>query len=299
MIWIRGFFSWFLFLTIISTYAQNEDLLSELDSLSSEKPLPVLATFKGNRIINGHSVELPGKGEAVFLISHRFGDMRNGAYTLFGIDQASVRFGLEYSPVTNLCVGLGRSVYQKTVDGFLKYRILQQTEGKGRNIPVSMVWFSSIGINGLKWADPTIPYEFKHRIAYTHQVLIARKFSSNFSMQLMPTLVHFNLVQSQEDANQIYAMGFGARYKVHKRVALSAEAYPMINRHQAQLVNGLEPQTAVALGVDIETGGHVFQLHVTNTQAMVEKGFIAETPSEFPRGPLYFGFNISRSFSFY
>lgn len=278
--------------------AQEEDLLSELDSLSPDKPKPVLATFKGNRIINGHSVEVPGKGEALFLISHRFGDMRNGAYTLFGIDQASVRFGLEYSPINNLCVGVGRSVYQKTVDGFLKYRVLQQTEGKGRVVPVSVVWFSSVGINGLKWTDPNIPYAFKHRLAYTHQILLARKFSSNFSLQIMPTLVHFNLVQSRQDANQIYAVGIGARYKVHKRVALSAEAYPMINRHQAQLVNGLEPQTSVALGVDIETGGHVFQLHITNTQAMVEKGFIAETPSEFPNGPLYFGFNISRAFSF-
>lgn len=280
-----------------AAYAQEEDdLLSMLDSNTTPKKEFVGATFKGTRLINGHSIQLPAKGEMAFIIGHRFGNIRDGAYNFFGLDQASVRLGLEYSLTDRFCFGIGRSVYQKTVDGFLKYQLLRQSTGLKWNMPVSVTLFTSMTINGLKWANPERKNYFTSRMAYTHQVLIARKMNAKLSLQLMPTLVHYNLVSKVAESNDVYVLGFGGRYKLTKRLSVNAEAYPVLNRSEMPSINGLKPATCIALGVDIETGGHVFQLHVTNAQAMIEKGFIAESTGSFFKGNLYFGFNVSRMF---
>ncbi len=271
-------------------YAQD-DLLQLLDDNGPDQgPQYATATFKGSRLVNGHSVEMRKAGVLEFLISHRFGRLNSGASELFGLDNANIRFALEYGFNERFNVGIGRSSFEKTFDGFVKYKFLRQTAGSNKT-PISLVYFASIAINSLENTDPNVTVDFSSRLYYTHQVLIARKFSPAFSMQLMPTLVHRNEVE-ENDENDIYAIGVGGRYKLTNRLAINAEYY-----YRANQVDTDPNFNVIALGVDIETGGHVFQLHVTNGQAMVEKGFITETTGDFFSGDIHFGFNISRVFN--
>ncbi|MEQ9439188.1 MAG: DUF5777 family beta-barrel protein [Cyclobacteriaceae bacterium] len=268
-------------------YAQG-GLLDELEEASEGTEAPTESTFKGTRIVNGQSVELWDDGALGFIISHRFGRLNGGAYEFFGLDDSNIRLGLEYGLTDFLNVGIGRNSFQKTYDGYLKLRVLQQQSGT-RQIPVSIVAFSSMAINTLRNDEQNPP--FSSRIDYTYQLLIARKFSSRLSLQVSPTLVHRNLVELRENPNNLYALGLGGRWKATSRVSLNAEYFLRLNAETEPLYND-----AFALGVDIETGGHVFQLHLTNTQSMIEEGFITETTGDFFSGDIHFGFNISRVF---
>ena len=250
------------------------------------------ATFKTTRIIFGQSVENASKGTLLFLFSHHFGPVNSGAYNFFGLDQtANVRLGFEYGISDRLSIGIGRSNYEKTFDGFLKYKLLRQSTGY-REMPVSVSLFASTDLNSLKWQDPTRSNFFTSRLSFAYQVLIARKFSNSLSLQLTPTLIHKNLVPLPTDKNDIYALGFGGRYKLSERVSLNAEYFYLLNEPAySTSVNSL------SVGVDIETGGHVFQLHFTNSQPMFERGFITETVGKWNKGNIFFGFNISRAFT--
>lgn len=266
--------------------AQN-DLLAGLEEELESKPSIVEATFKGTRLINGHSVETRKTGAMDFIISHRFGTLDGGFYELFGLDNAQVRFGFEYAISDRLYVGLGRSSFEKTFDGFVKYRLVQQSTGTGAK-PVSITWLSSVAIKTLK--DPTVDLGFTDRLANTHQLLVARKLNSNISVQLMPTWVHKNLIGTTDENNDVFALGTGGRVKLNQRVSLNVEYY-----YQFQTIND-NTKNALAIGFDIETGGHVFQLQFTNATSMVPKGFVSETTNDFFDGEIHFGFNISRTF---
>jgi hypothetical protein len=249
------------------------------------------ATFKTTRIINMHSVENAAAGVMDFRISHRFGFINTGAYDLFGLDQALMRFGFEYGITDRLMVGVGRSNVNKAYDSFLKYKILRQGSGK-RNIPISLSYFGSAVCNTVKWSDPNRDNYFSSRMQYTHQLLIARKFNNDLSLQLTPTLVHKNLVPTLQDKNDILAMGFGGRYKLTQRFSVNGEyIYVLPNQITSTYYNSL------SLGVDIETGGHVFQLHLTNSTSMLEPGFITESVGQWKNGGIHFGFNVSRVFT--
>ncbi|MEN7550936.1 DUF5777 family beta-barrel protein [Rapidithrix thailandica] len=265
----------------------QDDLLSELEEKQEATPTLVTATFKGIRLINGHSVETRKKKNLDFLISHRFGTLNSGSYQLFGLDDAMVRFGLEYGITDRLFIGVGRSSFEKTYDAFVKYRLLWQSTGPNP-VPLSVTWFSSVAVRTLR--EPDVDLTFSNKLANTHQLLIARKFSSNFSLQIMPTWVHYNLIRSEDRHNDVFALGMGGRYKVAKRVAISAEYYWQLQTRNEDTYD------ALAIGVDIETGGHVFQLQFTNATAMIPKGFIGETRNDFFGGDIHFGFNISRTF---
>lgn len=274
----------FLFLFGSVSYAQD-DLLALVDEESNETILTE-ATFKGTRVINGHSVETRKKGVLDFIISHRFGTLDGGSYELWGLDQADIRIGLEYAVSDRLYLGLGRSSFEKTYDGFAKYRVLRQTTNSG--MPISVTWFSSMALKTVRnqAGDPN----FVEKLASTHQLLIARKMSPGVSLQLMPTWVHKNLILERETNNDAFALGVGGRVKASQRVALVLEYYYQIQRIGDASFN------PIAVGVDIETGGHVFQLQFTNATSMVPKGFIAETSNDFFDGGVHFGFNISRTF---
>ena len=267
----------------------EEDLLSLL--VGEEEKTYITATFKTTRIINMHSVENAAAGVMDFRISHRFGFINSGAYDLFGLDQALMRIGFEYGVTDRLMVGFGRSNVNKAYDSFLKYKILRQGSGK-RNIPVSVSYFASAVCNTVKWADPNRDNYFSSRMQYTHQLLIARKFNNDLSLQLTPTLVHKNLVPTVQDKNDILAMGFGGRYKLTQRFSVNGEyIYVLPNQITSTFYNSL------SLGVDIETGGHVFQLHLTNSTSMLEPGFITESVGQWKKGGIHFGFNVSRVFT--
>jgi len=242
----------------------EDDLLSLLGG--DEEQTYTSATFKTTRIINMHSVENAAAGVMDFRISHRFGFINTGAYDLFGLDQALMRIGFEYGITDRLMVGMGRSNVNKAYDSFLKYKILRQGSGK-HNIPLSVSYFASAVCNTVKWADPNRDNYFSSRMQYTHQLLIARKFNNDLSLQLTPTLVHKNLVPTLQDKNDILALGFGGRYKLTQRFSVNGEyIYVLPNQITSTFYNSL------SLGVDIETGGHVFQLHLTNSTSMLEPG---------------------------
>lgn len=282
-----------LLLAVAAPQARAQaDLLGQLEQDGKkEAPTQVVdATFKATRLINGHTVQTPGEGTMVFLISHRFGALNSGAYNFFGLDVATLRLGFEYAVTDRLEVGVGRSNIGKTFDGFLKYKAIQQTTG-AHPIPVSVTLFTSAAIVTQRFLDD-IDYTLGRRTAYTYQALIARKFNSDLSLQLMPTLVHRNLVLNEGEKNDVYALGGGGRYKLTKRFSLNAEYYALLTSYTAR-----NYQNAVALGVDIETGGHIFQLHVTNSPGMIEKQFITETTGKVFNGDIFFGFNVSRNFT--
>ena len=232
-------------------------------------------------------------------ISHRFSPVRYGLYDIFGLDGASIRIGLDYGITDRLMVGFGRSSNEKIIDGFAKYKILRQSSGN-RNMPITLSYLIDAQIKTVKFSDSERNNKFSSRLYYTHQLLIGRKINSGISLQLMPTLVHRNLVATKADKNDVLALGVGGRVKVSKRIALTAEYYYVLDK---QVTQNFAPP--LSIGVDIETGGHVFQLHFTNSQDMTYKGFITETPEDWfyknadgkMLSGIRFGFNVSRVFT--
>lgn len=277
-----------------STAFAQEDLL---DLLGEEETGPVYtnASFKTTRVINGHSLENTAHGVLDMRISHRFGFLSGGVNEFFGLDNADVRLGLDYGITDRLMVGIGRSGFQKTVDGFAKYKLLRQCdEGCGMPITLALVGTSSITTaraTEVPWYGPDRQDYFTHRMSYSWQLVLGRKFSEGFSMQLMPGVVHRNLVELEVDPNDLVNIGVGARAKLTKRLAINGEYFHVLRDEVPGFTNSL------SVGFDIETGGHVFQLHFTNSTGMFERAFITETTGKWGDGDIHFGFNISRVFT--
>jgi Membrane bound beta barrel domain (DUF5777) len=273
--------------------AQEIDLFKQQDEqdkkTAKETTDLTTATFKTTRLINGQSIENVGSGILDFKINHRFGYLNSGAYNLFGLDNATMRMGLDYGVNSRLMVGIGRSTFEKQYDAFVKYRILRQSTGK-INMPVSLSYVASGMLKTLKNEDPTLKTNFSDRLFYAHQLIVARKFNDYFSLQLMPTMVHYNIVPLAKDPNDLWSLGIGMRQRLSKRVNLTLEYY-----NQFTKLSGY--YNSLAVGFDIETGGHVFQLHFTNSTGMTERTFITETTGQWGKGDIHFGFNISRVFT--
>ena len=277
------------FLILASLQLSSQDLL---DVLELEAPVTeniVSATFKGTRIVNGHSIENRKNKELEFIISHRFGRVNTGFEELFGLDQANIRFALEYGLTDDLTAGLGRSSFEKTYDGYLKYSLLKQKTGANA-FPFAVSLFGSIAAKSQK-AIAGNERTFAESLFYVGQVLIAKKVNSSLSVQVTPTYVHRNLATIAADPHDIFALGVGTRVKLSKRVSLNAEYY-----QQFQKLTSINARNSLAFGVDIETGGHVFQIILSNAITMVEKSFITETTGNFFGGDIHLGFNLSRTF---
>jgi hypothetical protein len=272
--------------------AQNlNDLLA---AESEETTVSVDALFKATRIVNGHAARQMKKNEMDFRISHRFGRVNSGPYEFFGLDQSNIHLSLEYGILDRLMVGIGRGTFEKTVDGFAMYNIANQESGPGA-FPLTISLMSSVEVNGLKWAVPDRDNYFSSRLTFAHQLMIARKFD-RLSLQLTPTLVHRNLVGTEQDQNDLFGIGLGGRYSITRRFAITGEYYYMYRPvPQRTLTKYYNP---LSLGFDIETGGHVFQIVLTNAQGMREGGFIGKTTGSWLKGDIHLGFNISRVFSF-
>lgn len=287
---MRYFLLYFILFAGCNLLPAQDDLLSLLGE-EEETTDYAVASFKTNRVINLHSLENTSAGVLDIKISHRFGMLNQGAYDLFGLDNATVRIGGDYGLSDRITIGLGRSSYQKTYDGFVKYRLLHQSSGK-RTMPVTAAVLASTAIQTLKWADPDRENYFSSRLYYSWQFILGRKFSDAFTLQLSPTLIHRNLVRFSHEANDVFALGMAGRIKLNKRIALNAE---YIYVPPDQLVEGY--RNSLSIGFDIETGGHVFQLHFTNSTSMIEKGFVTETSGRWQDGGIHFGFNVSRVFT--
>jgi hypothetical protein len=281
-----------LSLVSLGIYAQD-DLMKMLDQDSSKVTNYTTATFKSTHLMNGQSIESMPPGQLDVRISHRFGTLNTGGYNFFGLDQSNIHLSLEYGIFNWLMVGVGRGSFEKTFDGFAKFSVFRQSTG-AREMPVSVSVFSSIALKTLKWTDPTRTNYFSSRLSYVWQVLVARKFNQALSFQLTPTYIHRNLVTTELDPNDLYSIGAGGRLKLTKRISLNAEYYYMINPKNNFSQQVYNPLT---VGVDIETGGHVFQLFFTNSLGTIEKQFIGETTGQWKKGDIHFGFNISRVFT--
>lgn len=279
----------FCFFLIPGICWSQEDLLKELQQSEVKETEYISSTFKGSRLINGQTIETRYKGELEFIFAHRFGPMNGGLYELYGLDQAYVRIGLEYGLTDRLGVGIGRNSVDKTVDGFLRYKALRQSKA---GMPISVTAFGIMAVKtSPKDEDAGYDITFQDRTSYTAQLLIARKFTPALSLQLMPSFVHKNTVdQSIEDNDQI-ALGVGGRIKVSRSVALTTEYYYRFNVHDNNPY-----YNSIGFGVDIETGGHVFQIVITNSRGLTERAFITETTGEFFDGDIHLGFNITRIF---
>jgi hypothetical protein len=282
----------FLFLMPAFIFAQD-DLMNLLDKNQAKEVNYATATFKSTRILNGHSIERMAPGQLDVRISHRFGTLNSGAYNFFGLDQSNIHLSLEYGITKWLMIGAGRGSYEKTFDGFTKFSILRQSSGE-RVMPVSVSVVTSAALNSLRWTDTTRTNYFSSRLAYVAQVLIARKISQSFSIQLTPSYVHRNLVATELDPNDLYSIGAGGRMKLSRRISLNAEYYYLLNPRTYMSQQIYNP---FSVGVDIETGGHVFQLFFSNSLGMIEKSFIGETTGSWAKGDIHFGFNISRVFT--
>ncbi|MDB9732389.1 DUF5777 family beta-barrel protein [Polaribacter sp.] len=277
------------FFILASLQLSSQDLSAVLELEAPVTENIVSATFKGTRIVNGHSIENRKNKELEFIISHRFGRVNTGFEELFGLDQANIRFALEYGLTDDLTVGLGRSSFEKTYDGYLKYSLLKQKTGTNA-FPFAVSLFGSIAAKSQK-AIAGSERTFAESLFYVGQVLIAKKVNSSLSVQVTPTYVHRNLVTIAADSHDIFALGLGTRVKLSTRVSLNAEYY-----QQFQKLTSINARNSLAFGVDIETGGHVFQIILSNAITMVEKSFITETTGNFFGGDIHLGFNLSRTF---
>jgi hypothetical protein len=286
-----------LILCSISIQAfSQDDLMKMLENETKNQTEYTSATFKGTRLINGQTIETVGKKQLNFWISHRFGALNTGFIeNFFGLDEARIRLGLEYGINDKLTIGIGRSSQEKMYDFYAKYKLLRQSN----TMPITMTLYGSNAIStvatGSVLESGTVIkyYDNLERMTYTGQVLIARKFSDRISLQLMPTFLHFNKSETTDTPNNMIALGVGGRVKLTKRLSITGEYYYAdFNRPSSS-----DYKNSLALGFDIETGGHVFQLHFTNSRGMIERQFIAQTTKSWSDGGIFYGFNIARGFS--
>lgn len=286
-------------LLLISFQSKGQDLDSLLATSTQPQTVYATATFKSTRVVNGHSIERMKKNQLEFRVSHRFGELNTGSYNFWGLDQGTIHLALEYGLTDWLEVGIGRSTYEKTVDGFGKISLLRQSSGVS-NMPIQLSYLLSTEHIGSK-LNPNYTNGYS-RSSYIQQILIARKFNDNLSIQLAPTYIHRNLVPTELDKNDLFSMGLGGRLKLSKRISLNIEYFYVYRGNESALNSPNSGTTKyynpLSIGVDIETGGHVFQIMLTNSLAMREGGFIGKTTGSWSNAGLHLGFNISRVFSF-
>jgi len=275
----------------------QEDLLSEIDSTATN--VVVESAFKSLKIVNLESTKLVAKGDIYFIVAHRFGFIDKGFDDFFGLDNANTQLKFSYGVNDWLTVHLGRSGFQETYDLGAKYRLYSQIEN---GFPVTIVGFNSLAINSELKEDDYPNLKFENRLSYVAQVLISRKFSEKLSLEIAPSIFHENTLQDILDDNNAvispnpqdntqFAVGFGGRYKIASRWSINVDYAAHLNR--ASQSNYKNP---LSIGVDLETGGHVFQMHFTNAQAMHESGYLGQTIGDWSKGKIAFGFNLIRVF---
>lgn len=275
-----------LFLLVPFFGLSQDDLLDEIDT-GGDSITYATSVFKSLKIVNFESTKLQSKGELMFNVSHRFGSIEGGFDTFFGLDDAVTRIQFIYGITDWLNIGVSRSSYQKIYEGSVKYRLVQQSN----HFPFTIVGFNSLMINTALDEDNLPKLEFEDRISYATQLLVSRKFSEKLSLELIPTFFHDNYIELDEQDNSQFALGIGGRYKIGKRWSINADYGIHMNR-----ASNSPFRNPLSIGVDLETGGHVFQMHFTNAQPMNVNGFLGQATGDWSDGDIYFGFNLTRSF---
>ncbi|SIS40604.1 hypothetical protein SAMN05421639_104573 [Chryseobacterium shigense] len=275
-----------LFLSVLASglVSAQEDLLKDIDTLKTDTEISQPA-FKALQIVTGQSTKLSAKNEWYIVVAHRFGDISTGFKNFFGLDDASTKLGVIYGLTDAVSVSLSRETNMKTFEGAVKYKLVKQTE----NFPADIVGYNVMALNTDLDKD-NYPYlKFGDRLAYLTQALISRRFNDKFSLQLTPSFIHKNLYDPAiEDKNQFLA-GLGGRYKISKRISLNAEYFVNFDNHSFY-------KNPLSLGMDIETGGHVFQLLFSNSQINSDIGYLSNAVGKWGKGQIFFGFNLYRVF---
>jgi hypothetical protein len=289
----------FLFVLIPGLLLAQDDLLDDLEK-DAAIDNTVSAAFKGLKVVNLESTKLASKGDLFFIVSHRFGSVKYGFDDLFGLDNAVTQLKFIYGINEWLNVGVARSSFQKKYGLHAKYRLVnQQQEG----FPFTVVGYNLVTINTALEKEFFNNFEFSDRLVYTSQVLVSRKFSENLSLLIAPTYVHENVatrsieilsngdVRNHDEDNAQFAIGVGGRYKLTKRWSVNVDYGIHLNRNDNSVY-----KNPLSIGFDLETGGHVFQMHFTNAQAMFEEGYLLRGEGDWGDGDFFFGFNLSRVF---
>lgn len=275
-----------LFLSVLASglVSAQEDLLKDIDTLKTTTEISQPA-FKALQIVTGQSTKLSAKNEWYIVVAHRFGDISTGFKNFFGLDDASTKLGVIYGLTDAVSVSLSRETNMKTFEGAVKYKLVKQTE----NFPADIVGYNVMALNTDLDKD-NYPYlKFGDRLAYLTQALISRRFNDKFSLQLSPSFIHKNLYDpALEDKNQFLA-GLGGRYKISKRISMNAEYFVNFDNHSFY-------KNPLSLGMDIETGGHVFQLLFSNSQINSDIGYLSNAVGKWGKGQIFFGFNLYRVF---
>jgi len=283
----------FMILALTAVTARSQD---DMMNLLNQDTKPITdytsATFKATRVVLGQSCENPSTGDLIFIFSHHFGALNTGYDNLFGLKQSQVRLGLDYGVNRWLGLGVGLNTLQNTWDGFLKFKVLRQSKG-GRKMPFTLDIYTSTSIYTTKWSNPDRKNYFTSRISYSDQVILARKFGQRFSLQIMPTFVHINLVPTPEDHNNVFSLGAGGRFKISQRVAINAEYYYLLPKQ----IRSTPATSSLSVGIDIDTGGHIFQIFLTNAMGENMESIITQTTGKWQNGNIFLGFNISRIFT--
>ena len=276
-----------LFLLFSIMLYSQEDLLSEIDT-DIDTPVYASAVFKGLKVINFESTKLVAKGGFNFIVSHRFGTVKNGFENLFGLDEAVTHLNFVYGISDHFNVSASRSSNQKIYELATKFRLARQQEGK---LPFTLAAYTSVLANTALDTDNLPKLRFEHRLSYVGQLIISRKLTKELSLLVSPTFFHDNYVLDNSQENSQYAVAFGGRYKLGARWSINMEYGMHLNRSSTSLYNN-----PFSIGVDLETGGHVFQLHFTNSQSMNTNGVFGTSTGDWAEGDVYFGFNLARSF---
>ena len=276
-----------LFLLFSIMLYSQEDLLSEIDT-DIDTPVYASAVFKGLKVINFESTKLVAKGGFNFIVSHRFGTVKNGFENLFGLDEDVTHLNFVYGISDHFNVSASRSSNQKIYELATKFRLARQQEGK---LPFTLAAYTSVLANTALDTDNLPKLRFEHRLSYVGQLIISRKLTKELSLLVSPTFFHDNYVLDDSQENSQYAVAFGGRYKLGARWSINMEYGMHLNRSSTSLYNN-----PFSIGVDLETGGHVFQLHFTNSQSMNANGVFGTSTGDWGEGDVYFGFNLARSF---
>jgi len=266
-------------------FSQEDDLLAE-EPTKSVKAATADFAFKTTKVINLQSSEVTDVGVLDFKMMHRFGALNAGAYEAFGLDQATVRFGFEYGIMKNLMVSAGRSNVRsnKNLDFLVKYKLLSQTQDN--SMPVSVLF--TAGAQYLIGTNVKNTLTDKQRSSYFGQAIVTRKFNDDFSWLLSPTVL-INAKSNYDQSTQV-ALGIGMRQKISVRSSINLEYIPV-------LTNKGEVYNSFSVGLDVETGGHVFQFHLTNSMGLNESQFISNSVDQWNAGGIRLGFNLSRVFT--
>ncbi len=277
------------FLSFFSFASAQDDLLNELDTIKSTEKEIEISAFKGLQICNLQSTKMPAKGEWHILISHRFGDLTNGLENFFGLDDANTKIGTVYGATNWLSLGFSRHTFNKTYELAGKYKLMNQEKN---GFPVTISGFNTLEINSALKTSLYPNLKFNNRLAFSTQLLVSRKFSDKFSLQVTPMFVHKNLYDPENETKDKFIFASGGRMKVSKRMSINLEYAAQLNAPKGKIYHNV-----ATVGLDIETGGHVFQMVFSNSQAMNDVAvFTNATGKWFDKG-LYFGFNMYRVFN--